>query len=1066
MSKLGNGGRKRKHNDHILADDVYAVQAATDIAGEGVDRAEQAENLEMKSEADARKPVRTFRRDWKYKVPDGILNEKAEDDEMCACSYVSGRTRLMCKNIRQASEVDSNGFCEVHARFFRQLKQLYTAEQLRSDPGLFVAKTVDEDGSLVVSDDDETLATSLEWPPSCEDLCGNFIENDECHPLQYSGTLVDEEVLLIKLAMLERKKLAVQRYRELLIEKAKRKAAFYRKKVAEESKKGGLIATTRKEKAVMQNHRAAKTYRHWMRSSVSEYMKKRNSARLNVGDETWGNLSYLGLGNDSEDTRRCVFVKKEEEDSSQVEDPMSISLAPPQCSNRAVPKSSYCLEHITEDRDQKLFAICEDCSGIVQDFGLASLFAFESEFGKGNCFSSKICRCLRRVSNDSLKASSSESSIAEEDQVKSVKIKPSLGTRLLDQSNGDELRSLEKGSIYDSPSKFIDDGENPETPVKYVVIGSSDEDTDEFFKLPGETREPRPRIVPVIAPPFSTRNRHSNDQIAYPDVPTRNAKVVDERNPPISPSPYLLKKSPRPKAKETFTCARVRPFHTEFFDGKEKKKRKQNLQPNKPGERFFTGEQQGSSMKPSDGSVSSIRPSSSAVQTLVHHIRNGGPKKVASGLHAPPASPAILPPRVNSGPGRASISANSNLQPPKLPRMATGTPKSRRSPNFSMLMDPSTISLGPSAARDAAQHPSTSYSMHSQPVQRAESQTKNTVDVRRRPTTNQTFVRHVPLATGEEARPYSYKNYNSTPRIVPGYRNRTSIIVGAPGSVTPSYRPVSRDQYSERSSSERQSLGDPYYRRLERPYPPTQNARSRLTLVEPSHPVYPRSSYSPYQGNSVTSRMREVSRPVEVHRFQRYESYVDPFASDSRASRSAVDPEAAAAVASIVNENSDQEDAEVSELIEKAELPAKIPREGLGEQAAKSSFRSQKVLSEQPTLPATHLEQERNIDKNKERKQEAGETVESAKVEDRQEDGLAVLALAAESHAAVRDRKVGSTNDKPSQFPKILTGPGNAESHKKITSPSVSNLSTAEDSQISTPKYQILGLEEEDDDDY
>lgn len=42
----------------------------------------------------------------------------------------------------------------------------------------------------------------------------------------------------MKLALLQRKKHALEEFREMLLEKAKRKAALYKKKIAEESKKG------------------------------------------------------------------------------------------------------------------------------------------------------------------------------------------------------------------------------------------------------------------------------------------------------------------------------------------------------------------------------------------------------------------------------------------------------------------------------------------------------------------------------------------------------------------------------------------------------------------------------------------------------------------------------------------------------------------------------------------------------------------------------------------------------------------------------------------------------------
>ena len=68
----------------------------------------------------------------------------------------------------------------------------------------------------------------------------------------------------------------------------------------------------------------------------------------------------------------------------------------------------------------------------------------------------------------------------------------------------------------------------------------------------------------------------------------------------------------------------------------------------------------------------------------------------------------------------------------------------------------------------------------------------------------------------------------------------------------------------------------------------------------------------------VSLQLREVPRPSEVRHLPRYETYIDPFTTDSRVQRSVIDSEAAAAVASIVNEHSDVEEGESCETGEKS----------------------------------------------------------------------------------------------------------------------------------------------------
>lgn len=71
------------------------------------------------------------------------------------------------------------------------------------------------------------------------------------------------------------------------------------------------MATTRREKAVMQSFYALKTYRRWMRSSLSQYMKRKNELRVKFEDHGSDSLAYLQLKHSETALKRCGFSKSE-----------------------------------------------------------------------------------------------------------------------------------------------------------------------------------------------------------------------------------------------------------------------------------------------------------------------------------------------------------------------------------------------------------------------------------------------------------------------------------------------------------------------------------------------------------------------------------------------------------------------------------------------------------------------------------------------------------------------------------------------------------------------------------
>uniref|UniRef100_A0A0N5AJ56 Zf-C3Hc3H domain-containing protein n=1 Tax=Syphacia muris TaxID=451379 RepID=A0A0N5AJ56_9BILA len=1073
MTHTGNGsGRKRKINK-VLSNNIESGYVQKKQRSSNV-------NLEVKQNVGSQKQLRIFRRAWKYKISNDALIDKIGNDIMAKCAYVSGRTQLSCTNVRRKSELDSNGFCEIHARFFRQLRELYIAEQRRSDPGFFTAKVLDEDDSLLVSDEDETLSTPLEWPASCEDLYGGFSENIDCHPLQLSNVLSDEECLLIRLALLERKKRAMKTYRELLTEKAKRRAAFYKKKMMEEVKKGGVVATNRKERSLMQSYQALKKYRRWMFSSFSRYMKRKNDLRLKLKSDNEDKFAYLDVTSKNGATKICAFIRQAVSDNSACSTANSSSnsltqfQADVQCLEPVIPGSSYCLKHIAEDTEQKLFSICSSCSAVIADIGslLCSEKGIRVRVGKECAFCSK----LQMVAEDSVSmASSCESLLVEENQAKSLV----TGNRNIRELSEGQFTS---NAVMDSSESMIvdnektirkrrfDDSDSLEGNVKYVVIASSDEDGEEVFKLPGDLSTNRPKFIPGIAPQFSTRNRPFNESKITAET---NCKVVTEYSNLVTSPSFSLQKRLNIKVKDTCTCARVRPFQrVAVFDEKDRKKRKLSNQLGTSECYYAAGLLEGQK-KSIKVSMSSIRPSSSVVQTtLVHHVKTNASKKPQSSLHFVQSQTlGLVPQRINAGPGRASISANSNLQPPKLARVTASGQRGLQSPSYSLLMDPSMISLGPSSSGEVASHMSKTYCSH--PSAKPEMQ-QNQAEVFLRTSNSvpQTYVRSVNNSSTEEGRRFTYKSYSGMPRIVSGYRSHGSIIVGNSNSV-PSFRSVQQNQYSENRTvgAERQSSSEQYYHRSDRAFTP-QGVRSRLAYIESPRNLYHSVTYSPYQGNNITSRMREVPRS-ELRHYSRYETYVDPFTTDSRLPRNTFDAEAAAAVASIVNERSDADEADALESSDKIALDydnvKSTSRQNvlISEQSCKESFSdslSAKKVDVKPDEVSVDISTCNIVGSSSDEKFKCDDPRKmSPKIssQDRHEDGLAVLALAAESHAAVRSRKSVITSE-PGFVP---AGQDKVESDTTPSEETNKNTANDEEQHNSAP-YKILGFEEEDEDDF
>ncbi|KHN87103.1 hypothetical protein Tcan_13249 [Toxocara canis] len=353
---------------------------------------------ETKTNAKRRK--RAQKRAWKLRVP----REEQLGENCAKCQYVSRRIGIACDNVRKRSELSSLGICEQHMRFARQLKQLYIAEQYLSDRGDFIAPRVDEDGIVSVSDDDETLPTTFDWPWSEENLVYDPSSTDDrLNVIANAEAISEKELLMCRLAALENKMAAIKEYREVLALKQMRYEAYLKKKIIEEAKKGQLVAETRKEKRQMRMLRACKRYDRWRNSKTSKMMRQKLLARLKAkareavdGSNPENQLDYLNVGRSDEDHELpiCSFIYEEsaenedeemsgEESSKKAEGGESKKVKGRQCTELALPRMNYCLRHVFENGDQQMFAACLECGAAALDFDDGDHYCF-SHISKKN----------------------------------------------------------------------------------------------------------------------------------------------------------------------------------------------------------------------------------------------------------------------------------------------------------------------------------------------------------------------------------------------------------------------------------------------------------------------------------------------------------------------------------------------------------------------------------------------------------------------------------------------------------------------------------------------------------
>ncbi|VDK44902.1 unnamed protein product [Anisakis simplex] len=373
--------------------------------------------------------VRSQKRAWKWHVPRG----ESSDENCSKCQYVSRRIGIACDNVQPSSQLSSVGICEKHMRFARQLKQLFVAEQHRADQGDFIAPRMDEDGMISVrclcvyySDDDETLATTSEWPWSEENLLYDPSSvDDRVNVALNSEAITEKELLLGRLATLENRLAAIKEYREVLFERRSRFEVFLQEKVAEETKKGKLVAETAKEKRLMRLLRASKRYDHWLTSKSSKAMRSQLLARIKQNEErnkkvaekdestteelmesntskSEEPLDFFDVfddstGNDDSEQKQstlCSFVYEQEEEESggggvvggenteetnskQTENGEHKKVKQRQCTNRAIPYLNYCIGHVFENANQQMFAACLECGAAALDFDDGEHYCFE-----------------------------------------------------------------------------------------------------------------------------------------------------------------------------------------------------------------------------------------------------------------------------------------------------------------------------------------------------------------------------------------------------------------------------------------------------------------------------------------------------------------------------------------------------------------------------------------------------------------------------------------------------------------------------------------------------------------
>ncbi|MFH4976000.1 hypothetical protein AB6A40_002709 [Gnathostoma spinigerum] len=325
------------------------------------------------------------------------------------CKYVSRRTQLACPNFCRASTHPRTIFCDEHRRYIQRLKTYADNEKKLNDLDLWIANHTDAEGSVDVCNCDDESLNVPRRPFSFEEH--NYLPLDSGFPSQpFSGMdiMTEEEVLLKKISLLERKRDEIVRYRRSLAEDYGRRAKLFEMELNEEELKGKLTARTKKQKRLLDAHRCNEKYNQWKHSPIflhakecAKYrLKKRKLDSMATSND---DLDYLKIDYATYSTGKiCAHkgtestseTKKEgtspaegisnvkgvseenvsenvtkDEGSSEpginqpeeVTDENILKSGCKGCTSSAMLFSDFCSKHILDDPNQKLFVECSEC---------------------------------------------------------------------------------------------------------------------------------------------------------------------------------------------------------------------------------------------------------------------------------------------------------------------------------------------------------------------------------------------------------------------------------------------------------------------------------------------------------------------------------------------------------------------------------------------------------------------------------------------------------------------------------------------------------------------------------
>uniref|UniRef100_A0A915CIU7 Potential DNA-binding domain-containing protein n=1 Tax=Parascaris univalens TaxID=6257 RepID=A0A915CIU7_PARUN len=986
-----------------------------------------------------RRKMRSQKRAWRWRMP----KEEPIEDGYAKCRYVSRRIGIACDNIRHRSELSSMGLCERHTQFAQQLKAIFIAEQSLSDQGDFIAHRIDEDGILAISDDDETLSATFDWRCSEESLHYDpTATGDYSSILANTEVITEKELLMCRLAALESRMAAIKEYREVLAEKQRRYEAYLTKEILEETKKGQLVAETRKEKRQMRILRANKRYGHWRNWKASKLMRQQLEARLrmihpdstaDIGCET--RLDYLDVELENEEPKPiCAFIytdengnnredecetKSREDNSNGNETDGCREMKRRQCENVALPGVNYCLHHIFENCNQQMFAACLECGAAALDLDDGNYYC-STHISMKNADRKKLYGPLEvKTSFDFSAASTPPSSIrASLDSASNLaqpseSAEPVLGESLpADKEGNCASEDLSEAQIAAASTEFNGlalllnnlelkgsdvrvqyDEEDPNAPPVRIILIDDEEDTVQS-KTTQQSKE-ECAIVNVVQRRSSTP--------ADPSFGVDSLGIVATRRGLITPRRKVDDGS-------TSSAARTRPFIPAFFphgDSISKHQRK----PSNPLTNTVISPQRYITIEQRTHTEEGVGPSQMTIQKL----RTSGP---------------YLPSDIQKhGQRIASTSSKSNLMFSNSITAPTST-RSMSMPSggyhvstsiSSRLTDPSAISLSSSPITQLSQP-------LSQPKRSAVVQRNTAAIIRSRQVLPSQSFRQSATTSAIE-RP-SYAMAGTSPALQRWRPQRTSAITASGGMQNP-YR-YSKIDANDRCALRMQPQRDYeeyYYRPREmKAFSVSGSARSRLVPVDPSPAMYyVRPQYQAYTPISLSRPMRRyqqegesirrISLPCEMDRQQLQET--------------------AAAVASIASLNEvqseqHQEDEEATESTLRQSNVLVAPPEVSSEEQGTEQASSKGMLTGSEVAAASnpYNEPQQDEDSAAQRMQASCPSQESDSVVEgntntgavsqkycncieNAEDGLAVLAMAAASHAAAIDHHQNASSGEP-----------------------------------------------------